>query len=208
LFQSALLFDLETARQWLSEQLSPERLRHSIGAQEKALELARKFSFSALEQEQASIAGLLHDAAKPMSPQSLLDYCENRNLAIEDVDRKTPQTLHPFVGAELLRETMGLSDETALNAIRYHTTGRSGMSRVEKVVFIADKIEGNTRNPLYIQKMTSVLDFKKSWSLDLTMLFILDSTIQFLMDKHQIIHPRTIAARNDFIEQLRTEGHI
>ena len=30
-----------------------------------------------------------------------------------------------------------------VNAIRYHTTGRAGMSILEKIVFIADYIEPN-----------------------------------------------------------------
>jgi predicted HD superfamily hydrolase involved in NAD metabolism len=124
------------------------------------------------------------------------------------VDRQTPQTLHPFVGAHVVREKFSLDDEDILNAIRYHTTARVGMSTVEKVVYIADKIEGNTRNPLYSQRMTAFLDFKDPLSLDLTMLYILDSTIQFLMSKHLVIHPRTVDARNDFVVRLRAEKRL
>lgn len=208
MIQTTSILDLDKAKNWLSQQLSHERLEHSIGAHEKAVELAEKFHLPLEERERAAIAGLLHDSAKLMRPPELLDYCERYNLAIEDVDRKTPQTLHPFVGAELVREAFDIQDPDILNAIRYHTTGRAGMSRVEKIVYIADKIEGNTRNPLYIQKMTAPLDSRNAWSLDLTMLYILDSTIQFLMEKHQVIHPRTIEARNDFVSRLRAEKHI
>jgi len=208
LIQTTSILDLDKAKNWLSQHLSHERFEHSVGAHEKAVELAEKFHLPIEERERAAIAGLLHDSAKLMSPPELLDYCERYNLSIEDVDRKTPQTLHPFVGAELVREAFNVQDPDILNAIRYHTTGRAGMSRVEKIVYIADKIEGNTRNPLYIQKMTSSLDFRNGWSLDLTMLYILDSTIQFLMEKHQVIHPRTIEARNDFVSRLRAEKHL
>jgi HD superfamily phosphohydrolase YqeK len=103
---------------------------------------------------------------------------------------------------------LGIEDPEILDAIRFHTTGRSGMGTVEKLVFIADKIEGNTRNPLYIQKVTATLEFKDRQSMDKTMLFILDSTISFLMDKHQIIHPRTIEARNYFVTLLREGGGL
>lgn len=208
MIQTTAILDLNQAKDWLSRHLSSERFEHSLGAQEKAVELAEKFRFSEDEQEKASIAGLLHDAAKLMSPQDLLSYCDERGLPIEEVDRQTLQTLHPFVGAELVRDSLGVHDEDILNAIRFHTTGRAGMSPVEKVVYIADKIEGNTRNPLYIQRVTASMDFSKPWSLDLTMLYILDSTIQFLMEKHQVIHPRTIEARNDFVLKLRTEKHL
>jgi nicotinate-nucleotide adenylyltransferase len=208
LIQTTQLISLEQAKGWLSQRLSPERFEHSLGAQEKAVELAEKFHFPAEDIERASLSGLLHDAAKLMSPDELIAFCNDNQLPVEEIDRQTPQTLHPFVGAELVHRELGISDPVLLNAIRFHTTGRAGMSNVEKVVYIGDKIEGNTRNPLYIQHMTSQLDFKKPWSLDLTMLFILDSTIQFLMEKHQVIHPRTIEARNDFVANLRREKRL
>jgi predicted HD superfamily hydrolase involved in NAD metabolism len=205
---ASTLLDLEMATSWLRQRLSSERFQHSLGAQEKAVELAEKFRLPQEERERASVAALLHDAAKLMSPAELLSYCEQHHLPISEMDRLTPQTLHPFVGAELVRATFNLHDEDVLNAIRYHTTARVGMSRVEKLVYIADKIEGNTRNPLYSQKMTAFLDYQDPLSLDLTMLYILDSTIQFLMSKHQVIHPRTVDARNDFVVRLRAEKRL
>ncbi len=209
MIQTTSILDLEAAKGWLRGQLSPERFEHSLGAHEKAVELAEKFRLSQDERERAAVAGLLHDAAKLMSPSDLLEACDHRfHLQTDEMDRRTPQTLHPFVGAELVREAFSLHDEDVLNAIRFHTTGRGDMSTVEKIVYIADKIEGNTRNPLYIQRVTASLDFKNLWSVDLTMLYILDSTIEFLMSKHQLIHPRTIAARNHFVETLRAEGHL
>ena len=124
---------------------------------------------------------------------------------MDELDRQAPQTLHPFVGAEMVRQEFGIEDADILNAIRYHTTGRAHMGTVEKVVFIADKIEGNTRNPLYIQKMTSKLDPKDSASLDTTMLYILDSTIEFIMGKQQVLHPRTVEARNYFVQCVKKQ---
>ncbi len=208
MIQTSTLLDLEQAKAWLQQRLSAERFEHSLGARDKAIELADKYNLPPEERERAALAGLLHDSAKLMPATRLLEYCEQNHLPIDDIDRKTPQTLHPFVGAEIVRQTFHLEDPEILNAIRFHTTGRAGMSRVEKIVYIADKIEGNTRNPLYVQRVTSSLDYKTPWSLDLTMLYILDSTIQFLMEKHQIIHPRTIEARNDFVFKLRAENHL
>lgn len=208
MIQTTSFLDIERAKQWLARQLSTERFDHSLGAQEKAVDLAEKFHFSPEERERVAIAALLHDAAKLMNPQQLIEFCEHNGLHIDETDRQTPQTLHPFVGAELVRREFDLHDEDILNAIRFHTTGRAGMSRVEKVVYIADKIEGNTRNPLYIQKMTSHLDYRQPWTLDLTLLYILDSTIRFILDKNQILHPRTIEARNDVLRHLKADNHV
>lgn len=197
------LLNLEKAHLWLQKRLTESRLSHSIGAYEKAIELCEKFRFSLEITEKSAIAALLHDAAKQMSAAELLHYCESRHLYLDEMDRLTPQTLHPFVGAELVKETFLLLDEEVLNAIRFHTTGRPGMGLVEKLVFIADKIEGNTRNPLYVQKMTAHLDYQNPATLDITMRYLLDSTIQYLIEKKQLIHPRTLSARNDYIQHTR-----
>jgi nicotinate-nucleotide adenylyltransferase len=181
---------------------------HSLGAYEKAAEMAEKFQLPRDMQEQAAFAALVHDAAKLMNSRDLLSACERYGLTLNEVDRATPNTLHPYVGAELVRERFGLDDPIILDAIRYHTTGREGMQTVEKIVYIADKIEGNTRNPLYIQKMTASLDYRQPETLDLTMLYLLDSTISYLMGKYLVIHPRTIEARNDFISRLRAENRL
>lgn len=195
--------ELSAAKTWLQEKLSRERLAHSLGTHDKALELARKFKLSPEAQEKTAIAGLLHDAAKLMGPQTLFDYCDHHGLAISEADRESPQTLHPFVGADLVARELGIDDPEILDAIRYHTTGRAGMSRVEQIVYIADKIEENTRNPLFIKRVTAHLDERNPGSLDEASLYLLDSTIQFVMEKRQVIHPRTLEARNDFIRRLK-----
>jgi len=205
---STHFLDLTQARNWLSQRLSAERYDHSLGAQEKAIDLAEKFHLSPEIRERVAVAALLHDAAKLMNPQQLIEFCESRGMHIDAMDRETPQTLHPFVGAELVRQEFNIHDEEILNAIRFHTTGRAGMGMVEKIVYIADKIEGNTRNPLYIRKMTEKLDYRQPWTLDATLLYILDSTIRFILDKNQVLHPRTLEARNDVLKHLKQNKHL
>ncbi|MBX2861686.1 MAG: bis(5'-nucleosyl)-tetraphosphatase (symmetrical) YqeK [Vampirovibrio sp.] len=198
-----LTFDFDKAKQWLQSRLSDRRFEHSLGAYKKAGELAEKFNLSPEDCTRALIAGLLHDSAKLLTPPELFAYCDANGLALSDEDRAAPQTIHPYVGAEMVRRHFGLEDETALNAMRYHTTARANMTTVEIVVYIADKIEENTRNPLYIQKMARHLDCTKPESLDETMLFLLDSTLSFLIEKQHVIHPQTMAARNDFVTRLK-----
>ncbi len=189
----------ERLRSWLQARLSEERYQHSLGAQQKAVEIAQNFKFKASELEKARIAGLLHDCAKLMSPSELLAACADMGIPVTPEERLSPQTLHPFVGAELVRREFGLDDPDILNAIRYHTTGRAGMSAVEKAVYIADKIEENTRNPLYTQKIQAVIHYADPATLDKAVLYIMDSTITFLIEKGQVIHPRTLEARNALV---------
>ncbi len=171
------------------------------------MELAQHFSQDEAVLKEVALAGLLHDAAKSMRPQALFDYCEQHGIECSDAERESPQTLHPFVGAHMVQQELEIQSLDILNAIRYHTTGRAGMGFVEKIVFIADKIEENTRNPLFIRRTTEHLNFRDPTSLDRTILYLLDSTLTFVMDKRQIIHPRTLEARNDFIRAEKNSKH-
>lgn len=189
--------------EWLQSRLQGERYHHSLGAQQKAVELAENFKFAQPDIEKASLAGLLHDCAKLLTPEQLLEACELFEIPVGDAERQAVQTLHPFVGAEIVRFELGVQDAEVLNAIRYHTTGRKGMSAVEKIVYVADKIEGNTRNPLYTQKIHALFDFRDITTLDKAMLYILDSTFQFLIEKGQVIHTRSLEARNDLVLRLK-----
>jgi predicted HD superfamily hydrolase involved in NAD metabolism len=195
--------DEETLIGWLQSRLSEERFQHSLGAQKKAVELARYFKLPLSDVDKAGVAGLLHDAAKLLPPAALFEACQRFEIPLTQEEVASPQTLHPFVGAEMVRQDFGIVDEDILNAIRYHTTGRRGMTDVEKVVYIADKIEENTRNPLYTQKITALINSQEPQTLDKVVLYILDSTITFLIEKHQIIHPRTIDARNELVAKLK-----
>lgn len=200
--------DEETLKRWLQGQVSEERYFHSLGAQKKAIELARFFKLAPSDVDKAGIAGLLHDCAKQMKPTELFDACQTLGITLTDEERATPQTLHPFVGAELVRWEFSIEDVDILNAMRYHTTGRKGMTDVEKVVFIADKIEENTRNPLYTQKINAQINCQDKRTMDNVVRYILDSTITFLVEKGQIIHPRTIEARNELVRQLKPQSPL
>lgn len=198
-------FNLQAATAWLKPRLHTKRLDHSLGTHHKAIELAEKFKLNPKACQQTAIAGLLHDCAKLLSPPELLGYCETHQLELSADDLNCPQTIHAIVGAHMVQKAFHISDDDTLNAIRYHTTARDFMTNVEKIVFIADKIEGNTRNPIYIRKVTEHLNHSDPASLDRTMQYLLDSTIGFLLEKHQFIHPRTIRARNYFLLQQNPE---
>ena len=91
--------------------------------------------------DQAETAGLLHDCAKCMNLSKMLKLCDKAGVAISEYERNSASLLHSKAGAVLAESRYGVSDEDILNAIRYHTTGRPGMSLLEKIIFVADYIE-------------------------------------------------------------------
>ncbi len=114
----------------VQKRLKPSRLFHTAGVVSTAVSYAKKIGESI---DNARIASLLHDIAKYEESQSYPE-CEIPFDAPESVK-------HQYLGAYVAKNEFAVDDENVLNAIRYHTTGRPGMSNLEKIVFTADLLE-------------------------------------------------------------------
>jgi len=146
--------DYTEIKKWLKENLNEERYYHTLGTADCAKELANKFG---LNEEKAYLAGLLHDCAKCFSNEKLLEII-NKNLKIEQSEMQNYKTLHAPVSAYIAEKEFGVSDSEILSAIRWHTLGKLDMTDFEKIVFIADKIEPNTRDKEYSEKIRILLN--------------------------------------------------
>ncbi|MBO6087193.1 bis(5'-nucleosyl)-tetraphosphatase (symmetrical) YqeK [bacterium] len=146
--------DYTEIKEWLKENLSEERYFHTLGTADCAKELAEKFD---LDTEKAYMAGLLHDCAKCFSNEKLLEIIKE-NLDIEEAEMQNYKTLHAPVSAYYAEKKFGITDSEILSAIRWHTLGKLDMTDFEKVVFIADKIEPNTRDKEYSDKIRTLLE--------------------------------------------------
>ena len=139
---------------WLKENLNEKRYIHTLGTADCAKELAQKFG---LNSEKAYLAGLLHDCAKCFSNEKLLDII-HQHLNVEECEMLNYKTLHAPVSAYIAEKEFKITDKEILSAIRWHTLGRLDMTDFEKIVFIADKIEPNTRDKEYSDKIRVLLD--------------------------------------------------
>lgn len=139
---------------WLKNNLNEKRYIHTLGTAECAKELAEKFN---LDSEKAYLAGLLHDCAKCFSNEKLLDII-HQHLNVEECEMLNYKTLHAPVSAYIAEKEFNVTDKEILSAIRWHTLGKLDMTDFEKIVFIADKIEPNTRDKEYSDKIRALLD--------------------------------------------------
>lgn len=140
--------------EWLKNNLNEKRYIHTLGTAECARELAKKYG---LDEEKAYIAGLLHDCAKCFSNEKLLDII-HKNLHVEECEMLNYKTLHAPVSAYIAETEFNVRDKEILSAIRWHTLGKLDMSSFEKIVFLADKIEPNTREKEYSEQIRTLLD--------------------------------------------------
>lgn len=138
---------------WLKENLDEERLLHSLGCAQCGAELAGKFH---LDEEKAYIAGLLHDCAKCLKQEEMIEIAQHLNLDKQEMINF--KVIHAPVSAYVAQKEFSIKDEEILSSIRWHTLGKLNMSDFEKIIFLADKIEPNTRDAEFRNKILMFLD--------------------------------------------------
>lgn len=157
------------------EVINPNTYLHCISTMEEAEKLA--FHYGA-DIEKAKIAGLLHDCGKKMTKG-------NDNLT------------HSSIGAKMAREIFDVKDTEILNAIMYHTTGRENMTMLDKIIFIADKIEPR-------RKYDKVHEIKKVAyeNIDDAIIMSIKSTIEYIKMRNLELDQESLKTL-EFLEEAK-----
>ena len=177
------------ARAAAKAELSKKWYRHTVSVAAAARRLARRFGESV---EAAQIAAYLHDIAKELPAERLRQLADCGELANLTDKKQAQPVLHAFAGARIACERYGITDGDILNAIRYHTTGRPGMSRLEMIIFVADFISADRR-----QKTAEPVRRRAKQSLELAAAEELRLSIEYLNGKKAEIVPLTLAAYDE-----------
>ncbi|NLV16007.1 MAG: HD domain-containing protein [Syntrophomonadaceae bacterium] len=192
--------EIAEAEKIIRDRLSPSRYQHSMQVARMARQLARQFNEN---ENQAYLAGILHDYAKGISGGELLNLAEAYGLIEDEVERLAPDLLHARIGAELLARDWGVEDKELLQAISNHTLGRVGMAPLEKILFLADMIEPGRDFP-GIDRLRCIADR----DLDRGMVLATEFTLQYCMGTGRLIHPRTVLVRNNLLTALPKETSL
>lgn len=118
--------------------MNPKRFQHTLGVRREAVRLA---ALHGLPIQRCALAGLLHDCAKGMSLADMSRVAREERLTEDETFLSSGALLHALVGAYLAKKEFGIRDEEVLSAIRSHTVGRPGMSKMEMCIFVADATE-------------------------------------------------------------------
>lgn len=194
---------IEEIENILRKELSEERFLHTLGVKECAIELAQKYNY---DPKKAEIAGLLHDNAKCMNNDELRKFIFENIKDVDTNELKNYKTLHAPVGAYLAKSRYGIDDVEILSSIRWHTLGKIEMSLLEKIVFLADKIEKNTRDLEYRNQILKILDENKGeLGLNLALLRCFEETIKSLVNRKLYICKTTIDVYNWLLEVTKID---
>lgn len=145
------------------------------------------------DSKKAYVAGILHDIAKEMTGEELLHVCKTEGIKLSAVEENNTVLLHAPVGAHIIKD-LGIDDEEIINAVRYHTVGRAGMSLLEKIIYLADMIEPGRSFP-------EALELREIWEKDFDEAFTrsLKYSILWNVSEGKLIDKGTVDAFNDMI---------
>lgn len=188
------MINIVDAKAMIEKRLSPKRYIHSCNVADEAKKLAAKYGEN---EDKAYLAGLLHDYAKGLSGAMLIEIAEEYHIIEDQIEYLIPDILHAKVGAFLLKRDNIISDEDILQAVASHTLGDIKMSKLDKIIFLADMIEPSRDYPG--QERLGCIAYK---NLDDAMLLGLELTIKHCIENKRLLHPKTVQVRNIFLQDV------
>ncbi len=124
--------------------LSKKRYAHTCNVKEAAVKLARSYG---ADPEKAALAAMLHDAVKERPKAELLQILRGNAIIAGNTAGSPAPVWHGPCAAILAKTQWGVDDPEVLDAIRYHTTGRAGMTKMDKILYLADMISAERDYP-------------------------------------------------------------
>ena len=190
---------ISEAKMLISDILPTERRDHSLRVADVAMQLAERFKVS---EQEVKLAALLHDFAKNHTKEKLKNWILHSSLP-KNLLFYHSAIWHGPVGALMLKQKYGISNQNVLSAIYCHTTGKEKMSLIDKIIFVSDYIEPARKTP-GIEEVREAAET----NLDLAAYLILRNTIHYLMSKQYTIYPDTFYAYNELVEINRRDGGL
>jgi len=178
----------------LQSKLDAKRYAHSLAVAAEAGRLAAKYG---ADPAKARIAGLLHDVMKNQTAEYQLQLCAEFGIILDNIEKVTEKLLHAKSGAAYIEHRLGVTDPDLLNAVRYHTTARAGMSPLEKTLYLADFTSAD-RDYDDVGEMRRLVDIGMKEAMRYALIY----TIKDLIGHNNPIHPDTVNAYN----QLTMDG--
>ena len=173
----------------LKKELDAQRYTHTLGVEETARQMALLFGE---DPQKAALAGLLHDCAKCMTLTQMVKAA--KGVPLDPVMKESKALMHAVAGMCVAKNVYGVDDPDVLGAIRWHTTGHAGMTRLEKIIYLADMIEPS-RKPYPGLEEIRALCWK---DLDLAMHTALTMSLEHVVSQGKTLHPDTLAALQEY----------
>jgi len=178
-----MCWELDKIKDYVKNSMSEKRFRHVLGVVETAKILARHHG---VDINDAALAALVHDVVKEQNLEEAKQILIQRGEQVY-LEHST-KVWHAPLGAFVANEVFGIENVDILNSVKYHTTGRPKMSKLEKVIFVADYTEPN-------RKFEGAIAVRELWGdLDLAVYEILKQKVEKNSGSELGMHPDTLDA--------------
>ena len=181
---------------WLKSSVSEKRFNHIENVAKTAKKYAKKLG---LDHYKAELSAWLHDCAKELPNEKLLEFAKEKNIELDKADFDNPHVLHARVGSLMAKEKFGIDDADVLAGIRCHTLAEPDMSKIAMVVYLADSCEPE-RDRKFAAPIRKTF---KDKGLESAVLHAINSKLLDVIEKNKIVHPLTIRARNWLLGQIK-----
>ena len=189
----------QKARRLAKKRLSAKRYQHTLNVRRMAVKLAKRWG---ADPEKAALAALLHDTAKELPREEMLQILNDNAIMAENAQNRPSPVWHGICAAILAQTQWGVEDEEVLSAIRCHTTGKPGMSLLDEIVFLADMTSAERDYPEvdYLRKL------EKKY-IHQAMREALEMNLHWLEESGKPVDEETRAALEDLRQRERNVAH-
>ena len=181
LYQGGRVFE------FVKKTLPKKRLIHTAEVTVSALTKVKELG---LEKDDVITSCILHDCAK------YIDYKSVKGFKLPE--GVPSPVVHAFLGAYIAENHLKISNEEVIEAIRYHTSGKANMSKLAKLLFVADMVEIN-------RSYEGVMQLRELFEVDFEKCFIecLKEEMAHLINKKQYIYSETISAYEYYVNDKK-----
>ena len=176
----------QQAEDMVRRTLSPKRFQHTMNVKNLAVRMAQHYG---VDTEKAALAAVLHDSAKELPRTELLQIMQDNAIIKKGTQNRPEPVWHGICAAILAKTQWNVQDEEILSAIACHTTGKENMSKLDKILFLADMTSAERDYP-GVEELRSL----EMRNLDKAMIQALKMTISFVEQKNAIADPESAKA--------------
>ena len=203
---------LDVLRADIASKMSEKRFFHTAEVEKMAARLGAIYAPDKIMMLRA--AALLHDITKEYKTDRQVLICAQKGLEVTKLDLCAPKTFHARTAAALIPELYpNFSDTEIISCVRWHTTGRVGMTLCEKLIYLADYIDMSrtfedcvTLRDFFFSKKPEEMDMAARLEhLNDTLIMSYDMTMRGLLEDGTPISPDTADARNELVCQRMTK---
>lgn len=205
---------LAALRKEIMEKLSPKRAYHTLCVETMAARLCELFCPE--ETMTLRAAALLHDITKERSTEEQEELCRELGIPVTTESHFSPKTYHAMTAAALIgRDYPDYADDVLVSAVRWHTTGKAGMTIPEKLLYLADYIDDSRsydscvslRNEFFDAHPETLSKGERTALLRRVLIHSFRLTVEDLIEREKLVATDTIEALNDLLLEEKLQSN-